>query len=151
MNQNNQNSNWKKLLGLRNMQENFSYDPLASVKSHHALPEFSRQSNHYIGKNYWNLKTYRKSQKKPFNICDDCSIHWIYCNQKLKTKKNCCRHFDFVLHFKKDDKKTFFLVLANKKSIKKSSNFHLHQKKYFRFLVFSFSLSNEKNILDKNL
>ena len=37
----------------------FSHDPLASVESHHALPEFSRQSNHYLT---YNDK--KKSSKK---------------------------------------------------------------------------------------
>ena len=32
---------------------------------------------------------------------DVCSIHWIYWNQKLKSKFFCCWPFDFVIHSKK--------------------------------------------------
>jgi hypothetical protein len=68
---------------------------------------------------------------------------------KLKTEFCCCWHFNFVIHFRKEDKKTFFpfkkmfSCLPFLKCIRKSSNFHLHQQKKFWFLVFGFSLSNE--------
>ena len=90
-----------------------------------------------LGENIKNISLNRKRLFLSIN-CDSndsfifWSIRWI--SQIPNTKTHFFITFDFFVHFKKEN---FFLLLFSfppwSKCIKKSSNFHLHNKKYFGF------------------
>ena len=103
-----------------------------------------------VNQNFFNISCHRQTYQnyersrqngahfKKIKVGLLCSIRWIYGNQRLrlktKTKSFRCWHFDFVIQFKKEDKKNFFPLLFSflvtlNKSVQKSCRIFVYTTK----------------------